>query len=348
MRINTCKKTALFQEDNFVRNIRRLISQTLSERQKKWIKKVLSWTPGKSLRRAISYNRLPSASRGHYYLKKLSRHKVRREKRLTHTYNLSRISKLKDDFVIYRIIGNDLINRHKEGQSRVNLRFILENEPTLTGCEKRWIVNRIINPEIEQEILTILDRHDQQYTRIPFQENEYQQLGWDFAALPHISYLNSREFLNLDPDLQQRLLVALYRNKNNYVMNNNGARNLALEEGKSLAKWVLPWDGNCFLTAQAWDEISKSIADKSYLKYHIVPMQRITDNSILLSPDLKPTPLEEPQIIFRRDAEEHFKETFCHGRRPKVELLWRPGAPGIGRAYRDDKWDQPRRKISRT
>jgi hypothetical protein len=54
---------------------------------------------------------------------------------------------------------------------------------------------------------------------------------------------------------QGRAQAHLRRFKNNYVINNNGARNAALRDGKGRAKWVLPWDGNCFLTAQAWSEI---------------------------------------------------------------------------------------------
>src|SRR5690606_32334685 len=40
-----------------------------------------------------------------------------------------------DTFVLYRIIGNDLPPRHKRGQAIANLRFILEHEPALAGCE---------------------------------------------------------------------------------------------------------------------------------------------------------------------------------------------------------------------
>ena len=41
-------------------------------------------------------------------------------------------------------------------------------------------------------------------------------------------------------------------------MNNNGARNAALREGRRRAKWVLPWDGNCFVTEEGWAELDKN------------------------------------------------------------------------------------------
>ena len=58
---------------------------------------------------------------------------------------------------------------------------------------------------------------------------------------------------------QLRAQAHVRRFKNNYVINNNGARNAALRDGKGRAKWVLPWDGNCSLTAQAWSEIVTAV-----------------------------------------------------------------------------------------
>ena len=55
-----------------------------------------------------------------------------------------------------------------------------------------------------------------------------------------------------------------------------------------------------------------------------------------------PEAVEEPQIIFRKDASESFNEDFCYGRRSKVELLWRLGVRGSWDDYRDDAWDQKR------
>ena len=84
--------------------------------------------------------------------------------------------------------------------------------------------------------------------------------------------------------------------RNNYVINNNGARNAALRDGKDRAKWVLPWDGNCFVTASAWSEIVTSVRARPYMKYFTVPMARATDNEALLDPDYRPVPDSEPQV----------------------------------------------------
>ncbi|WP_181408155.1 FkbM family methyltransferase [Pararhizobium mangrovi] len=245
-----------------------------------------------------------------------------------------------DTFVLYRIIGNDLVPRHRKGQSRDNVRFILENEPELENCEKRWIVNRIFDAEEERHIVELLDRHHQDYTVIPFDYQVYKHIEWDESTLPSEGFLNSKEFSKMQGEEQRmRARTATYRLKNIYVMNNNGARNTALEGGKRRAKWVLPWDGNCFLTKQAWSEIREAVGARPHLKYFAVPMDRAASNDVLKNDGYVPNAVEEPQIIFRRDTTERFNEAFPYGRRPKVEMFWRLGMPGKWDRYRYDPWD---------
>lgn len=251
-----------------------------------------------------------------------------------------------DTFVFYRIIGNDLPPRHKRGQAIANLRFILEHEPALAGCEKRFVLNRIRDPGEEREITGLLDRHGIGYLRIPFEAEAYARIGFDIDALPSPDFLAGDRLEALDPAQRDRLLAAMYRHKNNYAMNNNGARNAALEDGRGRAKWILPWDGNCYLTAEAWKQIRAGIEQAPQNRYFIVPMVRMLDNEPLVCGGDIPKPTEEPQVIFRADAREQFNPAFCYGRRPKVELLWRLGVTGPWDEYSDDPWDQPRRPLS--
>lgn len=268
------------------------------------------------------------------------------ERALAQAYRDSVLSRMPDTFALYRIIGNDLYPRHARGQSRENVRFILDNEPALPDCEKRWIVNRIVDVAEERAIIDLLESRGQHYLRIPFDYDEYAKAGWDMSVLPCLDFLGSEEFNRLGPEQANRLITALYRFKNNYVMNNNGARNAALRDGLARAKWVLPWDGNCFVTAKAWSALREGISARPFLKYFVVPMQRITDNGALLRDDFAPWPVEEPQLVFRCDARESFNESFCYGRRPKVELFWRLGIPGKWHRWKDDPWDQERRPLS--
>ena len=204
-------------------------------------------------------------------------------------------------------------------------------------------MNRIVDAEEERAILDLLEAHGQRWIRIPFDPEAYRRIGWDTGCLPDPEYPRSRAFRRLDPEARRRLRLAQLRPGINYVMNNNGARNAALREGRSLAKWALPWDGNCFVTARAWEEIRASVAARPHLRYFVVPMARVADNADLLREDFAPDPVEEPQILFRRDAAEEFDPERPYGRRPKVELFWRLGIPGKWDRWRDDPWDLPRR-----
>ncbi|CAG8670222.1 106_t:CDS:2, partial [Dentiscutata erythropus] len=111
----------------------------------------------------------------------------------------------------------------------------------------------------------------------------------------------------------------------------NGGRNIALAHGKSQlnARWILPFDGNCFLTPNAFAEIRArlNLFGDQY-KYFIVPMARLLNNSQLLEElDVRPTTPEEPQIIFRYDSAKVYNEQMRYGRRSKLEMLWRLGFP---------------------
>lgn len=251
-----------------------------------------------------------------------------------------------DTFVLFRILGNDLYPRHKKGQTRENLQFALENEPHFEKCEKRWVVNRIIDKATEHAIIELLFRHNQQFIHLPFREKDYRQIGLDTECLPEPGYLAGEKFENLTPKQRDKLMAATYRLKNNYVMNNNGARNTALRDGKHRAKWVLPWDGNCYLTLAAWKQIFSDVTASPDFKYFFVPMTRVVDNNQLLKDDFMPNPVEEPQLIFRTDSAEEFNEAFCYGHRSKVELFWRLGIPGKWDQWEDEPWDQARRPKS--
>lgn len=257
-------------------------------------------------------------------------------------YVSSGLDAVPDTFVLYRILGNDLPPRHEVGQTLTNLRFLLDHEPELASCEKRWVVNRIVDPEQEAAIIALLEDRNQPYLHIPFVLEEYAQANWDLASFPGDAFFLRGHYHDMHEYDQLRAEAHVRRFKNNYLIHNNGARNAALRDGRDRAKWVLPWDGNCFLTEGAWSEIVESVTTKPYLKYFTVPMSRTIDNDDLLQPDYRPDADEEPQILFRRDAEEEFNENFYYGRRPKVELFYRLGIPGKWDDWPDDVWDLPR------
>lgn len=247
-----------------------------------------------------------------------------------------------NDFVLLRILGNDLPPRHESGQTVRNLRFTLENEPSLAGCTKVWILNRIVCPRVEAELIGLLERHGRRYDRIPFDADAYRRVGWSFAHTSRTGYLSGPAWDALPEGERQRIYEKTYEFKNHYVMNNNGARNHALTLGRSLARWVLPFDGNCFFTASAWNQLREDVLAQPDLSYFIVPMARVIDNAALLDPDLAFPVTHEPQVLFRSDAREAFDERFRYGKRPKVELLMRLGVPGVWDFWKGDPLEPKR------
>lgn len=246
-----------------------------------------------------------------------------------------------DDFVLYRILGNDLPPRHRKGQTRTNLALILAHEPALENCQKRWIVNRIIDPAEEAVIIELLERSGQLYTRIPFDLDEYAGIGWETGGFSEPGFFLSKTFEAMQPEGRVNADVHARRLKNIYAMNNNGGRNAALEAGRSVAKWVLPWDGNCFLTESGWREIRQAVKQQAHLKYFVVPMLRVSSNEVLLQGGKESAAEDEPQLIFRRDAAEMFDEARPYGTRPKVDLIMRLGIPGPWDKWRAEPWEAP-------
>jgi len=266
--------------------------------------------------------------------------------KLRQKYTERRLHLEPDRFVLYRIVGNDLYPRHRLGVSRANVQFILQHEPPLADCERRWVVNRIVDPAEERAIIDLLERHQQSYLHLPFVQEEYARIGWDLDCFADLEFLlnfrssDSPRHFHLSREARSR------QSKNAYVMNNNGARNAALRAGRGIAKWVLPWDGNCFLTEAAWAEIRAAVLAQPYLKYFAVPMARTPANGDVLAPGYRPHEYDEPQILFRRDALEEFDPAFVYGRRSKVALLWRLGVPGVWDKWQFAPWDLPKPSLS--
>lgn len=261
-------------------------------------------------------------------------------------YSASPLASEEDTFALIRIIGNDLPPRHQLGQSRMNLEFMLEHEPKFDACTKVWVLNRIVEPDELSKLKALLEKYGGEYYEIPFDENEYARIDWDLDSFEVPNFLDSKELDKLEDGVKSTAWDQVYRYKNCYAMNNNGARNVALNLGRQRAKWILPWDGNCFLTTAAWDDIRDAVTSAPYLKYFTVPMARVANNADLLDAAFEPHAVEEPQMLFRRDSQEEFAENYRYGRRPKVELFWRLGIPGPWDRWRNQQWDAPFPRLS--
>ncbi|KAI8064281.1 alginate lyase-domain-containing protein [Gilbertella persicaria] len=236
----------------------------------------------------------------------------------------------RDQIILYRIIGNDLPPRHKEGQTLSNLQFILDHEPSFPKTRKIFLLNRIIDPVNEATIIRLLDSYNMEYIRVPFIQQEYEQLDFQLEKFPDADFLHSDDYRRFSKVSKLRALDYTYHTKNLYAMNNNGGRNTAIEHGRSIpnARWIMPFDGNCYLSRNGFEEIRSQLEKYGKdTKYFVVPMTRLLNNSVLLNNlDERPKTPEEPQIIFRYDSTEEYNLNMRYGRRSKLELLWRLGA----------------------
>ncbi len=263
-----------------------------------------------------------------------------------------KIDALSDSFALCRIIGNDLPPRHKKGQSIDNVKFIIENEPVFENCTKLWLLNRIFDSETEALLVSPLEEHGQVYERIPFNSEEFQTVGYEFSNFEDSMIFADGRLDRMDAEGytsnggKMRAVMQAYSARNNYVMNNNGARNAALEFCLRHAKWALPFDGNCFFTQKAWEATCGDILTQRDKRYFIVPMARIQNNTVLLEDDIVLEANEEPQLAFRCDAPLRFDPSHAYGRRPKVEMFLHLGIPGQWTSWGQDPFDEPPRKVS--
>jgi len=231
--------------------------------------------------------------------------------------------------ILYRILGNDLPDRHAQEQTIDNLDFILAHEAEHPFLEKRWLLNRIVNPDQQKLLLDMIAGKGQKAVVLPFNEDHYLQCWSDVGTMPLENLPGTRHFKSLDQTTQARIVEYIRRSKSHYLINNNGARNYALVLGfNDNADWVLPWDGGCFLTESAWRAIYEGMSEHSELSYISVPMARIDDNNALLDSANTFTIDQEPQLCFSRHAQLYFDPSLRYGSMPKSRLLQRIGIPG--------------------
>ncbi len=210
--------------------------------------------------------------------------------------------------------------RHQLGQTLANVKYILEHEEDFPGVEKFWILNRIVDNSTESELIAALRAHHANIIRIPFLSEQYSQIDFRFEDYPTPGYFWTEDFTVMKRIARQRVIEQIYHDKNLYVMNNNGGRNVAIKLGQYLKyEWILPFDGNSYLASRAWDEIKTAMEESGHnTKYISVPMYRLTDNDRAIDASFHVNATEEPQVIFRRDATELFDESMRYGRRSKV------------------------------
>jgi hypothetical protein len=222
-----------------------------------------------------------------------------------------------------------------------NLAFILEHEPELESCQKRWVINRIFDKAVERQLIEMVSARRHRYIHIPFNLDEYAQRFLDATGMPRHFNPLSFSAKTMGPAGRVMSMDWIHRHKNLYAMNINGARNAALAEGMRIAKWTLPFDGACFFTQEGWQQLLMAAEKSGDALYLMVPLARIAGNKLILEKSFRPDQLEEHQIAFRCDAGATFDEKLRYGNRPKADLLRRLGVPGPWHNWHSSFWDEP-------
>jgi len=238
--------------------------------------------------------------------------------------------------IIIRILGNNIEGLHGNTQTYDNLNFTLLNEPVFKNCDKIFILNRIINSTEKQQYIDLLNQYSVKYIDIPFEYDKFNKLpkynidSSEIEKIKNNSRYRSKKLMNL-----------LYRH-NLYIVNNNGARNSAINYGKKHNyKWTFVFDSNQYLTQQQYDNIMNNIDDTDGVKYITIPQLRLSDGGLTNddiinnSDKLTELPIQEHQIAFKNSANEKFNDKLPYGASPKAEFLRRLGVPGKWQLWND-------------
>ncbi len=169
---------------------------------------------------------------------------------------------------LVRLIGNPIQENHNIAHTLQNLEFLLQHEPKFKATvHKYWILNRISDDDFLNQAKRILRAHNQSFSVLPFEVEEYKSMMNQSEEARNQILENS--FGNGDQTNQKRRLYPdePFRAKYIYLTNQNSARNFALslynkKQKEKLAfeiEYILPWDGDCFLSQSAHDSLQRDL-----------------------------------------------------------------------------------------
>jgi hypothetical protein len=176
---------------------------------------------------------------------------------------------------LVRVIGNDLYPRHRHGQALRNLQTILDEESTPQGWTKLFILNRLIDPQAEDQAAAAIRDAGHQVERLSFDAATYQYLRYQPGLFGGINHFKSAHFEGQDPFSQDRQRIWACGEKIRYLMNINGARNVALSYGRIRTDWTFVLDGSCIVPDQVFESLDRDLRASPSVPYLIIPMRRL-------------------------------------------------------------------------
>lgn len=244
--------------------------------------------------------------------------------------------------LLVRILGNDVPDLHNKYQTLINLEFTLQNEKSYNNIDKVFVLNRIYDCDKRNAIVSLLDKYNQKYIEISFEPEKFSTIitscpsiltKYDVldAAFQESNHVKAKQTFNANMNSEETKCL---ESVNFYVVNNNGARNFALEYGrKHKYEWIYAFDSNSFMDDALANEMLEALNHKN-IQYLIIPQKRLKDrnqqNEIMLrSPHvIDDFPKREPQIAFHISTTTTYDERIPYGSAPKAELLFALNVPG--------------------
>lgn len=255
-----------------------------------------------------------------------------------------------NQILLVRILGNDVPDLHHENQTLKNLKFTLKYEKEYKFIDKLFVLNRLYDENKRRDIIQLLQEFNQKYIEIPFTKDEFAEI---ISSCPSIkskyhvlessfretSHIKAKQLFNTEINADESKCLEQI---NFYVVNNNGARNFALEYGrKHEYAWIYAFDSNSFVDEDLANEMFASLHDVD-IKYIIVPQKRLKDrgqvNEIMIqNPSvIDDYPKREPQIAFHISTKTTYNERIPYGSAPKAELLFALDVPGPWKKWGED------------
>ena len=215
-----------------------------------------------------------------------------------------------NSIVLYRLIGNDMPPLEIKGQLLSNTKYALEHErETLPRTRKRWILNRIVDSEIHDQILGML---------------QYYGYGHD-------------DIIDIPFEPEKMCALRNGDDRVHYVANQNAARNMGYEAGlRDGFRWIFVFDGNGFVSDDQWNAILDAVdySERHDKRALLVPMVRtrvrndpsfLNASTSLMSIMNHQPYFAEPQIGFRNDllplGSMPYNEDLKYGVMNKLDLL---------------------------
>ena len=119
------------------------------------------------------------------------------------------LSKPKEIYMV-RIIGNCLPDINDPNQNLNNLKYILENEEDFPNVTKIWILNRIVDKNMEEKYKKILKQNKKHFETIPFNKDYFNNIKLNDNSKVLKKNENDYKYFKLIGENMDKILYILY------------------------------------------------------------------------------------------------------------------------------------------